>query len=209
MNITSLLSSLIVSGCLGYLNYSILEKLGTISFHKNSQDEKRMLLLMFSALNYGMYLAVASFVKGAEEGNYNAIAFSILIVIVLDILLTPILSPIISCFKCVLDFYRYKLLKKGKINTEKVRSEFFQSDKAQDVYIFDFDKNLITCGYFYLSSSTDWEYFDLSLVPFYDVLENQITYEDVLKKTLDESVQSKVLIDFEKRIKIIKFESIS
>lgn len=109
MNITSLLSSLIVSGCLGYLNYSILEKLGTISFHKNSQDEKRMLLLMFSALNYGMYLAVASFVKGAEEGNYNAIAFSILIVIVLDILLTPILSPIISCFKCVLDFYRYKL----------------------------------------------------------------------------------------------------
>ncbi|MGF2052984.1 hypothetical protein ACQUE6_14485 [Enterococcus casseliflavus] len=209
MNIMSLLSSIIVSGSLGYLNYIILEKLGTVSFHKNTQDEKKMVLLIFSALNYGVYLAVASKIEGAENGDYGAIALSIFIVIIIVSLGSILLHPCILCFKNLLDYIRCNLLKKGRVNIEPVRTEFFQSSKPQDIYIFDLDNKLLTCGYFNLSPSTEWDYFDLSLVPFYDVLENQISYEDVINKTLDPSFKSKVLIDFEKKIKIIKFEPIS
>lgn len=208
LDITSIISSVIASGSLGYLNYIILEKLGVISFHKNSQDEKIMVLLLFSTLNYGLYLATASKVPGASEGEYGAIAISILLVVILDISLTIAIAPFVVFFKESLDDLRFNLFKKGRINTDLVRSKFFESTKVQSIYIFDFDNKLITCGYFELNPSTDWEYFDLSLVPFYDVLENEITYEKIVEKTLDEEFVSKTLVDFEKKIKIFKFEEI-
>ena len=93
MNITSLISSLIVSGSLGYLNFVILLKQGTINYYKNNNDEKKILLVFFGGMNYFLYLLIGSFNSNVRQGDYLAISLNILYVALVSLLISFAIAP--------------------------------------------------------------------------------------------------------------------
>lgn len=203
MNVTSLVSSLIVSGSFGYLNYLILDKLGEVNFNKNTKDEKAMILLLFSALNYSLYLIIGSFswFQGAQTGDYKSIAIIIFLIALIDIIGTIyICAPLIVKFNEKINNIREKK-HKGPLDSIGNREDFFESDKIQCIYIYDFSNHLISCGYYNYDSPSIGEYFDISLGSFYSTNEEQVEYSKVLQSA-EETDGSKVFIDFEKKIKI-------
>ncbi|WP_436666765.1 hypothetical protein [Latilactobacillus sakei] len=203
--ITAVISSLVVSGSLGYINYILLEKLGIITFDKNSKDDKKMVLFSFSALNYGLYLWIASHVEGAAHGDYRAIAIVIAIVGSVDILITPtLIAGLITLGRKAINLVRRKYLKKSASDAVLVRNDFFNTDKQQSIYIFNFDNKLITCGYLVYQGDANLDYFDLNLMPF-DAPESEILYNDVIK--IASKSDSYTLVDFEKQIKIYNIRS--
>lgn len=198
--VTAVISSLVVSGSLGYVNYVLLERLGIISFDKSSNDEKKMVLLAFAALNYGLYLWVASYISGAANGNYKSIAIVIVIVAGLDILLTPtLIAGGIVGAKHVINWIREKILKKSHVDSVLTRNDFFNTNKRQEIYIFDFDNKLITCGYLDYQGDAKLDYFDLNLMPF-DTPETLITFENIVETA--SKTESRVLVDMEKKVKL-------
>lgn len=203
--VTAVISSLVVSGSLGYVNYVLLEKLGIISFDKSSNDEKKMVLLAFAALNYGLYLWVASYISGAENGNYKSIAVVIVIVAALDVILTPTLvaGGVVGA-KYVINWIRNKFMKKSHVDSVLTRNDFFNTNKQQEIYIFDFDNKLISCGYLVYQGDAKLDYFDLNLMPF-DVSESNITFENVVETASNK--ESRVLVDMEKHVKLYNIMS--
>ncbi|CAJ1192247.1 hypothetical protein LCR01_14210 [Companilactobacillus crustorum] len=99
MNLTSLVSSLIVSGSLGYLNYNILTKLDIVDFYKDNKDDKRYFVIMLGGINYLLYLVIASFIPHAQQGSYLAIAITMLLVLLISVVLD---FTVFHCLKSLL-----------------------------------------------------------------------------------------------------------
>lgn len=205
MNLTSLISSLIVSGSLGYLNYLILKSFDIINLNKNTKDEKTSILMLFGAMNYSVFLWIGnSWLKGISSGNFGQTALGIFWIFIFDLVATPlVIIPTIVGLKYVMNFIRSNWLAKSKTTSSYTRDDFFQEDSTQKIYIFDFNNNLLTCGYMSQVDNFDSENFDMSIVPFYDVTEECITFSEITKLAKDEDCH--LLIDFKRRIKIYKF----
>jgi len=166
MNLTSLISSLIVSGSLGYLNFVILLKQGTINYYKNNNDEKKILLAFLGGVNYFLYLLVGSFNSKVKQGDYLAISKNIFWVALINIVMSFVVIPLIVWIANGL-INKIRTIKGiGEIDTVSANDYFFQSSEVQRVYVFNLKNELITCGYLEYSPSTDFSENSLVLIPF-------------------------------------------
>jgi hypothetical protein len=194
--IFSIISLLVTSGCFGYLNYSILEKFDAISYSSNFSDEKKLVILFFSGLNFFLYLWINTYFGTSQKG----IVITIGIVLLFDILGTVIIiCPLIAFGKFTLNLIRSGLLGKSKIDTRSTRDFVFNSDKYQRVYIFDFDNKLIAAGWLDYQQASSNNYFDISLMPL-DEPETDIDFQLITKYA--SKTESRVLVDFEKQVKL-------
>lgn len=166
MNITSLISSLIVSGSLGYLNFVILLKQGTINYYKNNNDEKKILLVFFGGMNYFLYLLIGSFNSNVRQGDYLAISLNILYVALVSLLISFAIAPwIVRLANYIINKIRDRK-GIGEIDILSANDYFFQSSEVQRIYVFNLKNELVTCGYLEYSPSTDFSENSLVLVPF-------------------------------------------
>ncbi|MDR4934470.1 hypothetical protein RF371_11770 [Companilactobacillus paralimentarius] len=166
MNLTSLISSLIVSGSLGYLNFVILLKQGTINYYKNNSDEKKILLVFFGGMNYFLYLLIGSFNSNVRQGDYLAISLNILYVALVSLLISFAIAPwIVRLANYIINKIRDRK-GIGEIDTLSANDYFFQSSEVQRIYVFNLKNELVTCGYLEYSPSTDFSENSLVLVPF-------------------------------------------
>lgn len=199
MNLTSLVSSLIVSGSLGYLNYNILTKLDVVDFYKDNKDDKRYFVIMLGGINYLLYLVTASFIPHAQQGNYLAIAITMLLVLLISVVLDFTIFP---CSKKFINWLILKVRNRSGLPDFDIKSAqefFFNSNEPQKIYIYDFDNKLIDCGYLYYSSGSDFDELSQVLIPF-EKPEEEKSYLEV--KRLARKQSSQMLIDSDRQIKI-------
>jgi len=201
MNLTTLISSLIVSGSFGYFNYLILKGFDIINISENTKDEKIPILMLFGAMNYGIFLWLGnSFLHGIPKGDFGQIAIGILCVFILDLVATPIvIIPIILLLRYIMNWIR-SLVGKSKTISPNTRDDFFESNKTQNIYIFDFNNKLVACGYMSQVDSVSSNAFDMQLIPFYDEEEKNVTHDKI--SALATKEDCRLLIDFERKLKI-------
>lgn len=201
MNLTTLISSLIVSGSFGYFNYLILKGFDIINISENTKDEKIPIPMLFGAMNYGIFLWIgSSFLQGISKGDFGQIAIGILYVFVLDLVATPIIIiPMVLGLRHIMNWIR-GIMGKSKTTSPNTRDDFFESNKTQNIYIFDFNNSLVACGYMSQVDSVSSNIFDMQLIPFYDEEEKNVTYDKISKLATKEDCR--LLIDFERKLKI-------
>lgn len=194
----AILTVLITSGCFGYVNYIILEKLNTITDRNKSESDKKLKIMFFTGLNFALYWILTNTLK-------VSISFGIISILAFDIFGTIFLiAPSIWLLKKSLNKIRTTT---GQAMTEATatRDYLFNTDKYQELYIFDFDNKLITSGFLDYHQAADNNYFDLSLMPL-DIPDIKYDY-DSISKIASKHDDSRMLVDFEKRIKIFVFRS--
>lgn len=149
--------------------------------------------MIFTGVNVGLYWILTTVL------NYE-ISLSIVLVLLFDAVGTIlIIAPLIKLIDLLINKIR-RTSGQSYAENKATRDYIFNSDKYQAVYIFDFDNNLITCGWLDYQQAADNNYFDLALMPFSDTM--NVTYENVSKKIMSDNTNSRIIVDFEKKIKI-------
>lgn len=202
-NFGLLLTALITAGSLGFINFFILKRLGVFTLRKSNEQDTKHFLLLFSLLNYVIYLLSFIYIKNRfiNLEELLVIAISIVLTIVLTILLSLFIFPIIADgFNKTLNFLR-KNKQLSEINHRGPRDIVFNNDKYQAVFIFDFNKTLISSGYLeHYSNESD--YYEITLVPF-DEEPYLNSYDRVKKFSESEADRDRdinILLDFEKKL---------
>lgn len=191
--IYSIITILITSGCFGYINYNILEKLNVVVDRPNKEIDKKQKIMIFTGINISLYWILTTVL------NYE-IALSIVLVLLFDVVGTIlIIAPLAKGIDYVINIIR-RIFGQNYAENRETRDYIFNTNKIQTLFVFDFDNNLITCGYLDYQQSGDNNYFDLALIPL-DAPENQYSFEQVVEET-SKHKDSRILVDFEKKIKI-------
>lgn len=191
--IYAIITILITSGCFGYINYNILEKLTVIVDRPNNETDKKQKIMIFTGVNVGLYWILTT-VLNCE------ISLSILLVLLFDVVGTIwIIKPLIELINSLINKIRNTSGQSYTDNRE-TRDYIFNTNKTQTLFIFGFDNKLITCGYLDYQQSGDNNYFDLALIPL-DYPENQYSFNQIVEEA-SKHQDSRTLIDFEKKIKI-------
>ena len=167
--IYSIITILITSGCFGYINYNILEKLNVIVDTPNKETDKKQKIMIFTGINISLYWILTTVL------NYE-IALSIVLVLLFDVVGTIlIIAPLAKGIDYVINIIR-RIFGQSYAENRETRDYIFNTNKIQTLFVFDFDNNLITCGYLDYQQSGDNNYFDLALIPL-DAPENQYSFE--------------------------------
>ena len=149
--------------------------------------------MVFTGINISLYWVLTTVL------NYE-ITLSIMLILLFDVIGTIlIIAPLIK----LIDFLINKIRRtSGQSYTENrnTRDYIFNTNKIQTLFVFDFDNNLITCGYLDYQQSGDNNYFDLALMPL-DHPENKCSFEHIVEE-VSKHENSRTLVDFEKQIKI-------
>lgn len=191
--IYSIITILITSGCFGYINYNILEKLNVVVDRPNKEIDKKQKIMIFTGINISLYWILTTVL------NYE-IALSIVLVLLFDVVGTIlIIAPLAKGIDYVINIIR-RIFGQSYAENRETRDYIFNTNKIQTLFVFDFNNNLITCGYLDYQQSGDNNYFDLALIPL-DAPENQYSFEQVVEET-SKHKDSRILVDFEKKIKI-------
>lgn len=191
--IYSIITILITSGCFSYINYNILEKLNVVVDRPNKEIDKKQKIMIFTGINISLYWILTTVL------NYE-IALSIVLVLLFDVVGTIlIIAPLAKGIDYVINIIR-RIFGQSYAENRETRDYIFNTNKIQTLFVFDFDNNLITCGYLDYQQSGDNNYFDLALIPL-DAPENQYSFEQVVEET-SKHKDSRILVDFEKKIKI-------
>lgn len=201
-NFALLLSAFFTAGSLGFINYIILEKLGVIILKKSNEQDKKHYLLFFSLFNYTLYLLIFFIISVLLNVNeLLAIAFSIVATLILTALLCSCLFPKIALkFNEAINYLRARN-NLSSVEHNSPRNMIFDTEKSQSVFIFDFNKELITSGYLE-SYSNDSDYYEITVVPF-DEEPNLDDFSKVKKYSENNNGLKKdivKLIDFEKKV---------
>lgn len=191
--IYAIITILITSGCFGYINYNILEKLTVIVDRPNKETDKKQKITIFTGVNVGLYWILTTVL-------HYEITLSIILVLLFDVVGTIlIIAPLAKGIDYVINIIR-RIFGQSYTDNRETRDYIFNTNKIQTLFIFDFDNNLITCGYLDYQQSGDNNYFDLALIPL-DYPENQYGFEQVIEE-VSKHKNSRTLVDFEKKIKI-------
>lgn len=191
--IYAIITILITSGCFGYINYNILEKLTVIVDRPNKETDKKQKIMIFTGVNVGLYWILTTVL-------HYEITLSIILVLLFDVVGTIlIIAPLAKGIDYVINIIR-RIFGQSYTDNRETRDYIFNTNKIQTLFIFDFDNNLITCGYLDYQQSGDNNYFDLALIPL-DYPENQYGFEQVIEE-VSKHKNSRTLVDFEKKIKI-------
>ena len=191
--IYAIITILITSGCFGYINYNILEKLNVIVDTPNKETDKKQKIMIFTGVNVGLYWILTTILN-------CEMSLSIVLVLLFDVAGTIwIIKPLIELINSLINKIRNTSGQSYTDNRE-TRDYVFNTNKYQAVYIFDFENNLITCGWLDYQQAADNNYFDLALIPFSDTM--NVTYENVRDQIISDNTNSRIIVDFEKKIKI-------
>lgn len=201
-NFFLLLSAFFTAGSLGFINYFILEKLNILIFQKSNENDKKHFLLFFSLLNYAIYLLIYLLLKKITNlGELSNISVSIFLTLSLTILLSLFIFPYVAeKFSDLLNSFR-KNSNLSELEHNSPRDLMFDNKKMQSVFIFDFDKNLISSGYLeYRSDQSD--YYEIILIPFDGKprLDDYDKVEEYFQSDNGQENNPRILLDFEKKI---------
>ncbi|MCI2881415.1 hypothetical protein FH103_01985 [Staphylococcus hominis] len=196
------LSVLISSGGLGFLSFLSLNKMGKIKAYDN--QDKVFYNVLLSILNFIILFSLILILS-----NFFNLQISILLSLIIALIsstIYPFLIPL-----TILEKIRKSIndsRNEGGLayqHAEPVREIVFNNPNDTVVYIFDFDKNLINCGYVTNLNTHYNEPNELIIEPF-DEEPILKTFEDIVKWSQRCDNEPKVLINITEKIQIYFIE---
>lgn len=190
-----LIQPVLALGGLGYLNFLIYSRIDNPDF--GSESDKKLMILLYSSMNYGIYLLLSLYFK---------LVPSILIAISLSIILT-LFFPFISRKLFLLTNWIRSIYGAPDISNTKVQDKFFEKKESFPMFIFSIpDNTLITCGY---RGSKNGMNEDFSIIN-YNFYGNEEfcrikNEKDLLDYIENKNIEADIYVNFDKKIKIISF----
>lgn len=197
-----ILSVIISSGGLGFLSFLLLNKMGKIKVYDN--QDKVFYNVLLSILNFIILFSLILI-----SSNFFNLQTSILLSLIIALIsstIYPFLIPL-----AILEKIR-KSINNSRNGSglayqyaEPVREIVFNNPNDTVAYIFDFDKNLINCGYITNLNTNYNEPNELIIEPF-DEEPLLKTFEDIVKWSQQCDNEPKVLINITEKIQIYFIE---
>lgn len=197
-----ILSVIISSGGLGFLSFLLLNKMGKIKVYDN--QDKVFYNVLLSILNFIILFSLILIFS-----NFFNLQISILLSLIIALIsstIYPFLIPL-----TILEKIR-KSINNSRNGSglayqyaEPVREIIFNNPNDTVAYIFDFDKNLINCGYITNLNTNYNEPNELIIEPF-DQEPILKTFEDIVKWSQQCDNEPKVLINITEKIQIYFIE---
>jgi hypothetical protein len=203
-NLTELFSLFLTAGGLGFVNYFLLSRLDKINISKHNKEDKPLFLILFSLVNYALYLVSVYLIEDLLKVNnrYLSMFFSIILTLVVTIILTfTLFSYLSSAIQNKINVKRGKV-KKSSYDSLTVKQKIFNYSNSRIIYIYDLNNNLIDCGFSSWFSSIEDDDFELSIYPF-NKKNTLLTYQDVMDHINKNNKESDLYINIDKNIKII------
>lgn len=189
--LTNLITSFVLGGGLGYINYFILQNLCVINLNEKNKEEKTFTLILFSIINIILYQTL--------EMCINNYVFSIAITFVLSMVLS------FTIFKWIMDII-YKIINEkrtkdnlGKVSNKSVRTHIFNKNITLFVYIYDLQNNLLSYGCMGWQDE-DSDDFEFEVIPFPEL--DKMTFDDAVNKA-NKNDDMSIYINVDKNIKIV------
>lgn len=204
-NLLEIFSIFLTVGGLGFVNYFILSRMDRININKHNKEDKPLFLILFSLLNYTIYLASLYVVVEGPLKISNAY-LSTLISILLTLIITVFLS--FTLFSWLSSEIKEKINKNRKgsgishYDSLTVKQRVFNFSASRMIYIYNLSNQLIDCGYSGWFSSLEDDDFELSLIPF-DGKSTVSEYQEVLDYINRNKLESDVYLNFDKNVKIV------
>ncbi|PTI51156.1 hypothetical protein BU085_06110 [Staphylococcus warneri] len=192
------LSVLISSGGLGFLSFLLLNKMGKIKAYDN--QDKVFYNVLLSILNFIILFSLILILS-----NFFDLQISILLSLIIALISSTIYPFLIAL--TILEKIRKSINDSRNESglayqhAEPVREIVFNNPNDTVAYIFDFDKNLINCGYVTNLNTHYNEPNELIIEPF-DKEPILKTFEDIVKWSQRCDNEPKVLINITEKIQI-------
>lgn len=197
------ISILISSGGLGFISFVSLNKMGKLNVYDN-QD----------SFFYNIFLSIVNFiimfVITLILNLYLNIQLSFIISLIITMLIAAI-YPFVIPLKLIDKIKKNINNSRNKEglayqNSEPIREKIFNNSKDTIVYIFDFEKNLINCGYITKINTHKNEPNEIGIDPF-DEESPMKTFDDINEYVQQIDVKSEILINLEDKTQIYFIEA--
>lgn len=180
--INQILAALLTVGGTGFINYLVTDTLGTTNVHKDDQVIMVGYSLLWSIVDFAMYLAITNILGYIIKGTW-LIVISMLLTMALAWLMTVALAIPLHNFVYSIYDKMNKNNKTYSIDSKDVWTDVLNSDKETEAYVYTFDKQPIGYGYVNKWSNDEVANYSLSLAPiFYKKAEKQESYSALLKR---------------------------
>ena len=203
-NLLELFSMFLTVGGLGFINYFILARMDRININKHNKEDKPLFLILFSLLNYAIYLASLYIVEGPLKisNTYLSTLISILLTLIITVILSFTLFSYLS--SKVKDKINKNRQESGISHYDSltVKQRVFNFSTSRMIYIYDLNNQFIDCGYSGWFSSIEDDDFEISLIPF-DGKSTVSEYEEILEYINRNELESDVYLNFDKNVKIV------
>lgn len=201
-----LVQSIVTLGGFGYLNFLIYSRIDNPDF--GSETDKKLMILFYSSMNYGIYLVIDSLFPIIFK--HKIFIVEILLTIILSVILT-LLFPIIS--RILFSITNWVRQRRGlpKIENAKLSDVFFEKKDSFPMFIFSIPDNILISKGFRGSKNGINEEFSIINYNFYGY-EPFCGFEkesEVLEYIEEKEIEANIYINFDKKIKIISFQALA
>ena len=152
---SQLITTFIMTGGIGFINFFLLSKMDKISINKNEKEDKALIILFFTIVNYTIYLIIKSFViKEVSHLSVTliegiSIGLTLFVTLICSLTVFPLLISLTEIF---IDFTRKNVQHKSVKHSFSPKSMAFDINKAQEIFVFtleytDGKRNYVTNGY--------------------------------------------------------------
>lgn len=180
--INQILAALLTVGGTGFINYLVTDTLGTTNVHKDDQVIMVGYSLLWSIVDFAMYLAITNILGYIIKGTW-LIVISMLLTMALAWLMTVALAiPLHNFVYSVYD----KMNKNNKtysIDSKDVWNIVTLGKKPVEVYLYTLNKKAIGFGYIANQSEDEISNYSIALQPFnYESSKVQESYQALLNR---------------------------
>lgn len=196
-----LITMFVTSGGLGFINYFILCKKGTIDITVEDKEEKKFALIIFSIINVLLIMIIDEFIIWFSWFGDIHVWITILITLIVSIFLS------FTFFDCMIKLL-YKIINNfrkkdnlGEVNEKTVIKNLLDVNSVLFVYLYDLEtENLITYGCMgWINDRKDTD-FEIEITPT-DLIESlDFLKASEMAKKID---NASVYINFDKKIKMV------
>lgn len=149
---TGLIAAFITAGGAGFLNLIILEKLDCIRLHSDEDKEKNFFILLFSVLNFALFLTLMGGLKvnniSIETLSTRTVIISILLTILISILASFTILPLIAKLSWWgINAIRTKIMKTSEVSNWSPKEKVFMRNQPAQLYIYTLDQTFISKGF--------------------------------------------------------------
>lgn len=204
INEFSFIPLLITSGVIGFLSFALLIKMGKI--HTSDNVEKTLTITFLSFINFIIFwiviLLISSIISNLEIAFLISMIITLIISIVYPFLISKKLLIVIN------NYINNNRTQSGYSvqHSQPVRDLAFDNNNQTIIYIFDFEKNMMNCGYISYINTKNSDPLEILIVPFNQ--ENTLKdFSEVQNYIESEEVESSIIVNLELKFQMILIES--
>lgn len=201
-------STFLVVGGLGFLNFRVADRLGTMELKSYSMSLVVGYSLLWSIVDYIAYLFIYKFCNQFDLNQEIVVLLSMLLTIIFAFFFTLLVAPLLSRF--VRKLYSYRLSSgatESNMYFGYIIQKMLNDSDNERVYIYDFNHRLIQYGYLNGKSVTSQgvPLLELSLPDPYD--KKAVRYDSVMKLASSSDSRSFQYVDPLNKFIIVIFET--